>query len=649
MAADRRKVALTALKGMGGVGKTELALFVANQIKDQFPDGQLFIQLRGTTLCPTPPVKVMEGVIRHLQPNNAALPTDEAVLGCAYRSALAEKRVLLVFDNAKDASQVRPLLPPLGCGLIVTSRDSLASLTEVDAIAVKCMTEDESIKLLRTFLKTKCEDDELKLIAKLCGYLPLALNVAASTVARPEWMPNEYINALSEERKKRLKIGDDETKDVEVVLSFSGAQLMRDDPGLAIRWQMLSVFPADFEEEAAAAVLAVEQVRAKESLSRLLDRHLVMFDENNRRYRIHDLLRDIARTVFDCEENHPLGSDSVQRLEAASCRHAEYYDRSFQPMEGGFENRDESKNVLDQLRWLQREIPNAISAFAWANKRLAPLLTASMTIDDVAKTDGAAGSFVAKMIKTVDWLFKNADKGIIANKNDLSVLSSPNIAQGYLALAAYHFHSGRTDDACDYITRAFLTYEKHRDPAIDPHKEALANTMLEIASRCQNSSETPFLMLVKKLISILKDTNMELVDLASSLVPPLIVALPDLLQAGKDVVEGTRKALIEKVGNGLAEGVCNLWSRISGSASAKKAAEWVAEDPENTKKQTALEVEIEDLLKADTAFATELKQLLEAAGTKIGGNIATASGTGAIAVGGNVGGSVTTNVNSRDS
>jgi hypothetical protein len=140
---------------------------------------------------------------------------------------------------------------------------------------------------------------------------------------------------------------------------------------------------------------------------------------------------------------------------------------------------------------------------------------------------------------------------------------------------------------------------------------------------------------------------MDLSALAGAALPSLTAALPYLVQSGKDVAETVRKTLVEKVGKGVADVACKLWSRIAGSESAKKAAERVASDAENAKKQNALEVEIEDLLKADTTFAAELQKLLESAGTKVGGNVATASGAGAVAVGGNSSGNISTNVNTR--
>jgi hypothetical protein len=380
-AANSGKVALTALKGMGGIGKTALAVFVANQIKGRFPDGQLYIQLYGTTANPTPPNKVMEYVIQALQPGGTAPPTDSDALIGAYRSVLAGKKILLLLDNAKDAIQVRPLLPPTGCGLIVTSRDSLASMTEVETLAVGDLSQEESVKLLRTIVQNKGEESELQVVAKLCGYLPLALNVAASVFKRPEWSALEYIAALKTERLKRLKVGDDETKDVEAVLALSAAQLVRDDPALAAQWQMLSVFPADFAVDAGAVVLAAESSDAKDALSRLLDRHLVLFDENNCRYRLHDLFREIASNTFDCGAQHTLGTDSKQRLENAARRHAEYYLKIYQQVNSWLEK---PETRLQGMNWLRTDFVNVSAAMLWSGSR--------------SKTDSQAASVATSLV-----------------------------------------------------------------------------------------------------------------------------------------------------------------------------------------------------------------------------------------------------------
>jgi NB-ARC domain len=222
--AGQQQATLLALKGMGGMGKTALAIYVAHQVTDDFPDAQLFLDLRGTT-DPVPPAEAMAAVIRAFDPQVGQLPADPDALEPTYRGALAGKKALLVLDNARDAGQVRPLLPPVGCGLIVTSRYSLDSLDGVQSIALGELSEDEAVNLLRRLVPQRGTDDELKALAELCGYLPLALNVAGSFVkGHANWTLSEYRVALEKERLTRLKLGDDGAKDVGAVIPGSARE-----------------------------------------------------------------------------------------------------------------------------------------------------------------------------------------------------------------------------------------------------------------------------------------------------------------------------------------------------------------------------------------------------------------------------------------
>jgi hypothetical protein len=498
-AADHGKVALTALKGMGGVGKTELAVFVANQIKDKFPDAQLFIRLHGTTPSPAQPIAVLQNVILTLQPG-AQLPADLTALEAAYRSVLAGKKILLVLDNARDVAQIRPLLPPAGCGLIITSRNALITLTEVETLSLDILTEEESVGLLRTLVPTRGSDDDLKRVAKLCGYLPLALNVAGSMLSRPEWEPREYIVILEQERVKRLKVEDDESKDVETVLAFSAAQLVRDDANLAAKWQMLSVFPADFDEDAAVAVLAVERTDAKDALSKLLDRHLVMFDENNRRYRLHDLLREIAAKVFDRGATHPLGVSSAQRLTDAAKRHAEYYDRYFSPMSGGFQNKETAQVALEKLQWFKRERANVMCAMAWAKDHVNLLPQSTLTFKELSE-QGTHGSIAVKSIQFVDWMLLNADK-LASNP----LVPTPELGAVYLGMGAAMILAGKTESATKHFERGIAIYKALHDPVNDPSGFALQEQVTAVLKRFGLDPEGPFGSAFALLGSLTKDT-----------------------------------------------------------------------------------------------------------------------------------------------
>jgi tetratricopeptide (TPR) repeat protein len=293
LAEGNGRVAISAIGGMGGVGKTSLAVHVAHQLVDRYPDAQIVVEMRGTSDEPTTPIAAMANVIHAFHPQ-ARLSDDIEQVAQDYRSALAGKRVLVVLDNASNAAQVRRLVPPSPCGLIVTSRRTIA-LAGVRPINLDAMQKEEARELLQSIMgENRASLEQLDAIAKLCGRLPLALRVAGTfLVVHRDWTVDEYIKALSDERKRLAQLRQDDL-DVEAVLALSVNQLERENSELATRWRMLAVFPASFDRAAAAAVWEVELEEARDSLSALLERSLVLYEEETARYRLHDLARLLA-------------------------------------------------------------------------------------------------------------------------------------------------------------------------------------------------------------------------------------------------------------------------------------------------------------------------------------------------------------------
>src|SRR5581483_8436194 len=170
---------------------------------------------------------------------------------------LAGKRVLILLDNALDAAQVRPLVPPAPCALIVTSRRRIV-LEGIRRFDLDALSDKDARALLREILdKRRATDAQLDRIAELCGYLPLALRIAGTFLAvRSDWTADEYIVELSDERQRLERLKQDDL-DVGAVLGLSAKQLEQESAELAGRWRMLAVFPASFDRAAAAAVWSV--------------------------------------------------------------------------------------------------------------------------------------------------------------------------------------------------------------------------------------------------------------------------------------------------------------------------------------------------------------------------------------------------------
>jgi len=315
---------ISAIGGMGGVGKTALAVHVAHQVLERYPDGQIVVEMGGTSERPLTPVEAMGQVLHAFQPE-LRLPDDPKEVVALYRTILEGRRVLLLLDNAANSAQVRPLVVPAGCGLVVTSRRNI-SLPGARHFDLDVLPVEEARDVLRAIVgQGRATEEELGAIAGLCGRLPLALRMAGDfLVVHRDWSAAEYAQALADERERlgRLK---HEDLDVGAALGLSAAQLVRERPDLAARWQMLAVFPAPFERSAVAAVWDVEEGEAREGLSELAARSLVLYEREGGLYRLHDLMRLVAEDAFGYGGGERDAEGERTRLAEAAMRHAAYY------------------------------------------------------------------------------------------------------------------------------------------------------------------------------------------------------------------------------------------------------------------------------------------------------------------------------------
>ncbi len=279
-AIETGSVSIAGLPGMGGVGKTALALQLAARIAPCYPDAQLYLDLRGTDQEPLALAQVMAHVIRAWEPT-ARLPETETELAPLYRSILHGQRALLLLDNAADRAQVEPLLPPPGVALLVTSRQHFTLPGMVTRHLDALPPSDARALLLKIEPRI---DGHAPAIADLCGGLPLALRLAGSALAeRLDLSPADYLARL---RDAHTRLGL-----VDASLSLSYNLLTLD---LQRWWYMLSVFPATFDRAAAAAVWELDQDAASDALGYLVCYSLVHWDAALSRYSLHDLVRLFA-------------------------------------------------------------------------------------------------------------------------------------------------------------------------------------------------------------------------------------------------------------------------------------------------------------------------------------------------------------------
>ncbi|HKQ79876.1 MAG TPA: tetratricopeptide repeat protein [Blastocatellia bacterium] len=338
-------VTISGMHGLGGVGKTALALKLAERIKDLYPDAQIYLDLQGAGASPLTPARAMEHVIRAYHPT-ARLPESPSELSALYRSSLHNQRALLLMDNARDASQVEPLVPPTGCVLLVTSRQHFKLPGMFDQ-NLDMLPRADSIKLLHNIAGRI--GDHADGIARLCGDLPLALRIAAGALAeRLNLTPADYARRLAD-AKQRLS----HLKEVDVALNVSYEMLTEEQRRL---WRALSVFPQTFDDDAVAAVWEMACDSAQNAIGDLMRWSLVEFNAETGRYRLHDLARLFAEAR--------LSDAGAEETYAARKRFALHYRTALIACQSLYDEGNES--VLRGLALFDQEWSNIQAGQRWS-------------------------------------------------------------------------------------------------------------------------------------------------------------------------------------------------------------------------------------------------------------------------------------------
>jgi DNA-binding SARP family transcriptional activator/tetratricopeptide (TPR) repeat protein len=302
---DRSGVPVVVISGPPGAGKTALMVRAGHVMRPYFPDGQLWAQLDGASDRPSDPAGVLGELLRALGVHGSVIPADAEGRAALFRSRLADRRVLIVADDAASAAQVRPLLPgTAGCAVMVTSRAQLADLAGAQHLPLGPLTEGEAAELLGRIAgadRIAAESAAAGELAAACGQLPLAVRiVGAKLAARPSALVASLAEAVAGERHRldALQVGD---LSVRASLA-SGYQSL--SPAARRAFRMLGLLgPCDVAEWAVGALLGEPDASAV--VDELSDRSMLMIAGNDQtgqaRFRLHDLLRAYAREELESE------------------------------------------------------------------------------------------------------------------------------------------------------------------------------------------------------------------------------------------------------------------------------------------------------------------------------------------------------------
>ncbi|GAA1467115.1 ATP-binding protein [Nocardiopsis exhalans] len=322
-AGERAEAAMHVIVGTAGVGKTALALHWAHRVRDRFPHGQLYVDLQGYGPgLPLAPDQVLERFLRAFGVATDSLPPDTSSRSALYRSYLAEKRVLILLDNAANAAQVRPLLPgSADSAVVITSRDRLSGLVARDGaqrLTVPTLSTEQAVQLLEYVTvhhRPKDDPGEVAELARLCGELPLALRIAAERAASRPHMPlADLIQDLRDESGLWDALATDDEEEADTVRSVF-AWSYRVLPQKAARlFRLLGLHPGrDFDTGAAAALADLPVRRTRRALDTLVGAHLLE-QTGTDRYRFHDLLRSYATDQVRDEEAPEQRTAALERL-----------------------------------------------------------------------------------------------------------------------------------------------------------------------------------------------------------------------------------------------------------------------------------------------------------------------------------------------
>jgi DNA-binding SARP family transcriptional activator/tetratricopeptide (TPR) repeat protein len=446
LSGDTDAMAVAAITGTAGVGKTALAVHWAHRARDRFPDGQLYADLRGFAAAPpVRPIEALTGFLTALGVPAEQVPVEEGSAAALYRSTLAGRRVLVVLDDAAGADQVRALLPGTpGSVVVVTSRNRLGGLVARDGarrFTLDVLTETEAGLLLGRLIgpeRVTAEADAAAHLCRLCAYLPLALRIAAAELTGG--LADQVARLGTGDRLGVLTVDDDPDTAVRAAFDASYTSLNAAERRL---FRLLGLVPAVHVTTVSAAALAgVPDTRAAALLDRLAAAHLLDRPTTDR-FTWHDLLRTYAAERAHAEDEPADRDAAVARWLDRHLTDTLAAARALNPemLRLPCERATDPVDHQSALAWLDAERPNLIAAVRYAADRGA---AAAWMIADALR-----GYFWLRMY-TLDWL--DVAAAGLAAATTAGDLAGQAAAQ--LSLGDVHGRQGRYDDAIAHYRQA---------------------------------------------------------------------------------------------------------------------------------------------------------------------------------------------------
>ncbi|MEU8898728.1 BTAD domain-containing putative transcriptional regulator [Nocardia sp. NPDC048505] len=368
---------LVAIDGMPGIGKSTFAIHAAHRLAGRYPDGKLFVDLCGHAPAGTPvrPGHALEILLRQLGLPAERIPPSTADRAALWRGELAERAVIVVLDNAADTDQIRPLLPgPVAAALlVVTGRRRLVDLDGAHAVSLDLLPVQDAVDLFGRIVGARADAEPLAVldVLQLCGFLPLAVRIAAARLQhRPRWSVEYLAGRLRDERRRLAELATAE-RGVAAAFTLSYRQL---DAQQQRMFRLLGLHPGrDIDPRTAAALAGIADPAAADLLEDLLDAHMVAQHEPDR-YTFHDLLREFARGTAAADEpaderraaEHRLFEHYLQHARAAVDVLFRYgADQRSAPPITGFADADAASAWLDTERDNLVAVTGAAAHSAW--------------------------------------------------------------------------------------------------------------------------------------------------------------------------------------------------------------------------------------------------------------------------------------------